>query len=464
MWSITRRDLLKLTASSLIGLSAGCGAGFEPEEIPESVVRFPRTPITGDVRSDRAMLAFFVADDSAVTLRVWDEAGAVVVDEALAPSGDGFHKLRVDALSAGTVYRWAVFGGEAPDFTDRSLIARFRTAPAESEAPVVRLALLACVGQGTVLPDYYMPPGTDNPTTEPFQWELFRSAAGLGLDLDGFVHLGDQAYLDFVWSRQDGTVEAYKHAWGFYHGGGYRDIYPLAPLYATWDDHESTDNRHFDPWEMPAEDAAKLANAQEVWYRLVPIDAMTPDEAPVWRSFRWGATVELILLDCRYELNPGHQMSEAQLAFLLERIEASPCRFVCVATPRPFAKIATSNELSADSQERWESFPLDRDRVTALLDTNETRKVVFVTGDIHMNYLGRTTESGTSVAESSWEVCCTSGNESPFADGLSATQFPFVSKHPHLPLLTFDPGAGTVHVAFYAKDGALAFEQTLTDV
>ena len=31
-------------------------------------------------------------------------------------------------------------------------------------------------------------------------------------------------------------------------------------------------------------------------------------------------------------------------------------------------------------------------------------------------------------------------------------------------MLTFDPDAGTVHVAFYDVDGALTFERTLDDV
>ncbi len=463
---LSRRTVLRLVATAIPTLVVGCngqsGDGlFDPEEVPESTTLFPRTPMVGDVTSTRAVISVHVADDSPVRLRVW--AGqTVVADQPLEPNGDGFHKVILAALFPGESYRYAVFSGEAPAFESRGLIGEFRTAPADDERPVVRFALAGCVGQGTVLPDYYMPPGSPLPTTEPFQWEVFKQAADH--DLDAIVHLGDQGYLDFVWSDEDGTVDAYLNAWGWYHGGGYRDLYPLAPLYTTWDDHEATDNGTFDPWDMTPDEATKLDNAQSAWYKIMPIDAMTPADGPVWRGFQWGQTVELLLLDCRYELDEVQLVSEAQLAWLLDRIESSPCRFVCVATPKPFSIISSSTPLGADNAQRWEGFPSDRAEVTDLIDRLDARHVLFVTGDIHMNYLGRVTEAGTSVSEQAYEVCCTSGNINPIASTLSLDQFEFVDNSPHLPVLTFDPDAGTVHVAFYAADGSVSFERTLDDV
>jgi phosphodiesterase/alkaline phosphatase D-like protein len=456
MPSLSRRRLLTLSITALPALAFGCGSAFDPDSVPESIERFPRTPIAGDMTSTRVVLTFHVADDAPVTLRVWT-GDDIAVDEAIAASGDGFHKVRVDELVPGTTYRYAVFSGDAPRFDGRSLIGQFRTAPADDAVVPVKIALLCCVGQGTVLPDFFIPDG-ELATKAPFQWEVFTHAGAF--DLDALVHLGDQAYLDFVWSMAGGTLDAYLHAWGFYHGGGYRDIYPLAGLSATWDDHESTDNADFDPWDVTPEDAAKLANAKAAWYKVVPIDALTPDERPVWRGFRWGQTLELLLLDARYELTADHLMSEEQLAWLIERIGSSPCRFVCVATPRPFAKITTSQPLASDNGERWEAFPGDRDRLVAAVDAAAAR-VVFVTGDIHMNYLGRASITGEAPSDVAWEVCVTSGNVNPRAAGLSPDQFAFVNTAPHLPVLTFDPTADTVHVAFYGRDGALDFEQLL---
>jgi len=83
---------------------------------------------------------------------------------------------------------------------------------------------------------------------------------------------------------------------------------------------------------------------------------------------------------------------------------------------------------------------------------------------IHMNYLGRATIDGTGVADTRWEVCVTSGNINPSYLSLSDDQFDYVSAEPSFPVLTFDPDAGTVHVAFHLGDGSVGHEQTLTDV
>ena len=61
-------------------------------------------------------------------------------------------------------------------------------------------------------------------------------------------------------------------------------------------------------------------------------------------------------------------------------------------------------------------------------------------------------------------MCCTSGNSNPLADSLSLDQFNWVSDQPHLPVITFDAEAETVHVAFFGSDGSLAFEQTIEDL
>ena len=150
MW--TRRSVLRLAAAAVPGLMLGCAGGFEPDLVPESVERFPRTPIAGDMTSTRVVITCFVADDVPVTLRVWTDE-EVVVDQELPSSGTGFHKVRVDDLTPGTTYQYAVFAGDPKAFENRSLIGQVRTAPAEGESPVLRIGLMSCIGQGTILPD-----------------------------------------------------------------------------------------------------------------------------------------------------------------------------------------------------------------------------------------------------------------------------------------------------------------------
>ena len=65
-------------------------------------------------------------------------------------------------------------------------------------------------------------------------------------------------------------------------------------------------------------------------------------------------------------------------------------------------------EPAADNADRWDGYPEDRARLTAQLDKTERSNVFFVCGDIHMNYLGRGSESGDKLSDLAWEVCCTS--------------------------------------------------------
>ena len=94
MPSYTRRAMLQLSAAVLPALALGCGRSFDPESVPESKERFPRTPIAGDMTQTRIVIAFHVADDSPVTLRIWTDLDTVV-DQKIAPSGDGFHKVMI---------------------------------------------------------------------------------------------------------------------------------------------------------------------------------------------------------------------------------------------------------------------------------------------------------------------------------------------------------------------------------
>ena len=65
MTNITRRTLLKITAASLPVALLGCDSSvFDPQSIPESNTRFPRTPIAGDMTQTRFVLAFYVADNT----------------------------------------------------------------------------------------------------------------------------------------------------------------------------------------------------------------------------------------------------------------------------------------------------------------------------------------------------------------------------------------------------------------
>jgi len=458
--TLSRRDWLTMTSLAVPAMQLGgcAGVDWEPEGIPESTDLFPRTVIAGDMGPEHIVLAVYVADKAPKTLRIWkDGKPRQVLDErTVEPDADGFVKVKVDGLLPGQVHQYAFFDGPTDGFTARSLIGRFQTLPREGRTPPMTLALGSCTGLGSVLPDYIRPD-----QTEPTAYPLYEMAAALDWDL--FVHVGDQGYMDRIYEA-GGTYEQYLAAWGMLHGGSYRNVYPKAAMVATWDDHEVTDNGTVDPWTTDPEEIARIEAGQRAWYRCMPIDGDDPATTPIWRSFRWGHTVEIVLLDCRYELEPDpdrHQMSEAQLQWFLDTLRDSPCRFVCVCTDKPFANIMLEGIAYPGRDERWQGHEADRKRVTDLIDAEGLDHVLFLTGDIHMNYLGRLSETGGAISDTLWEICTTSGNVNPAVNGLSEQQFDFKALEPHLPLVTFDATAGTVTVRFVAIDGTTTYERTL---
>ena len=487
-----RRDFLGTSAALVLAAAAACTDGgvgegesgesgesgeggepgpridFDPAGIDESLEHFPRTPMAGQMQAESVVIAGHVVGASSVTLRVWqptENAGEVfsIDEQVLTPDANGFVKARVEGLRGGEWYEYAWFTGDAETgFETRSLLCRVRTALAEGTLEPVRIAIGACIGRG-ILPEY-----VDPEDIQPVEvWDTMVQAAEQDYDL--FIHLGDQGYMDQVWDA-GGSYEQYLAAWGAYHGGGYRTVYPRSGLLFTWDDHEVTNNGTVDPWTSDAEELARIEAAHRAYYTVMPIEGEGPSEAPLWRSFRWGDTVEFIVLDCRSERGPvedGPYVGEAQYAFLLDRLQNSPCRFKCVVNSVPFARLGIPPgtplvEQLLKPEDRWEGYADQRDAVQAFVDDNAITNVVWVTGDVHMCYVGQVEGEPSSPGRAMWEVCVTSGNTNPLADQLPEAQFPWRSENAHLPLLTFDPEAGEVHVEFVATDGTVSHARTLS--
>ena len=143
------------------------------------------------------------------------------------------------------------------------------------------------------------------------------------------------------------------------------------------------------------------------------------------------------------------------------RLQNSPCRFICVGTDKPFANVMLEGEPYFGASERWQGHLSDRDQVTDVIDAAGMKHVIFVTGDIHMNYVGTLDEQPNTPSGRLFEVCTTSGNTNPLTMFLSQQQFEFTAVRAHMPFLTFDPATGTIAVRFHADDGTLAFEKVI---
>lgn len=499
---LARREFLGLAAGTVMGLATACadadgdelgegetstgtgetgettppdlpegpgeGLAFDPAAVPESVDLFPRTPIAGEMKAASFMVAGYVETGETITLRVWqpgDVEGEVLLafEAEITPDQRGYFKHTVTGLEAGQWYDYGLFAGQAePGFTARSLLCRVRTALPEGSLEPVRIAIAACIGRGTAIPEYVDP---DDP--QPFEpWDTMLEAAEHDYDL--FIHLGDQGYFDAVYDA-GGSLDQYLDAWGAYHGGGYRVVYPKTGLYCTWDDHEVTNNGTVAPWTEDPSELERIANAQRAYFTVLPIDADEPGVDRLWRSFRWGDTVEFIVLDCRSERQPpetGVYLSDEQFAFLLDRLEHSPCRFKCIVNSVPFARLNLDEDLPlidllVDPNDRWEGYMTQRAELQAFVDEREISNVLWITGDVHMCYVGQVELEPATPGESMWEICVTSGNVNGLASELPEAQFPWRSLSPHVPLITFDPEADLVHVEFVDAYGNVSHSRDL---
>ena len=108
----SRRTLLKVSvAAAVLTGCPGADPARDPEAVPEDPTTFPRTPMAGDMTDSRVVFTMFVADaqQGPVTLQIWldGDPSVLVEDRPVQPDADGFAKVRVDGLDAGTWYAYA---------------------------------------------------------------------------------------------------------------------------------------------------------------------------------------------------------------------------------------------------------------------------------------------------------------------------------------------------------------------
>jgi phosphodiesterase/alkaline phosphatase D-like protein len=407
----------------------GALEAFDPEAIPQDDNTFPFALMAGEMQTTSALLAVQLPDTLPKILRVWrptDQPGMVwlVREIEVVPNEDGYAKLPLEGLCPGTWYEYAYFTGDPGDFTTRSLVASFRTAPADDVLEPLTVAITACNGSSLDWP------------------ALLRTAEE---DYDVFIHLGDMAYNDGAF-----TLEQFRQNWrGYFGAAGYRQCFAKAGLYATWDDHEIDDNSNFDRETMDPQQLLKRQNALDAYFEVLPIAAEGPNYR-LWRSFRWGRTAEIIVLDCRYERRPSQQqyISPEQMEWLKERLQNSPCHFKIIMNSVPITNMPGVWDLAAF--DRWEGFPGQRDELLGFIDQHLITNVWFLAGDFHTCFTARVEPSGGLVANT-WEIAVTGGNSNPLpiiATGFGSAPFDYGVTTPRGCLLTFDPVANHVHVRF----------------
>lgn len=268
-------------------------------------------------------------------------------------------------------------------------------------------AKLAAKGEFTTLPDAK----TSVPLT--FAWSADlggqqRCRQGAGgypifdvmrrQNLDFFLFLGDTIYSDHTCPSPPNepgadfkatTLPEYRARHRYQRGAeSLRRFLETVPIYVIWDDHEVR-NDFSGPFDE------RMSVGRQVLREYWPISVHADDPHRLYRSVRYGANLELFILDTRQYRSrnadsdgPAKTMlGAAQLHWLLEGLARSSATWKVVATSVPLS--ISKGGGGALGYDGWAAGPdgpgFERERqviVDAVLQ-QKMKNVVFLAGDVH---------------------------------------------------------------------------------
>lgn len=218
-------------------------------------------------------------------------------------------------------------------------------------------------------------------------------------DPDFFLFLGDTIYADNVCPAPPNepgadfvavTLEEYRARHRYQRGAAsLRRFLEAVPVYVTWDDHEVRNN-----FAGPFDERMPLGRRalREYW----PIGSPPDDPQRLYHSIRYGADLELFILDTRQYRSrnaepdgPGKTMlGSAQLRWLLEGLTSSTATWKVIATSVPLSVPKGGGE-TVPGNDGWAGGPhgtgFERERqvIVDAIVHRRLKNVVFLAGDIH---------------------------------------------------------------------------------
>lgn len=371
---------------------------------------------SGDPLEDRVILWTRVTPDSTVTGPVevaWRlatdvELGDVVASGTFTTDADRDYTVKVDAtgLAPGTTYYYGFIA-----LGRNSLTGKTKTTPTGATAEHLKFGVVSCAN---------------------YQAGFFNAYGSLArrTDLDAVIHLGDYIYeyanfqygSDVVWGDREldpaGEILSlpdYRNRYSTYRlDTQLVRLHQQHPMIAVWDDHESANDAYVDGAENhnPNTEGSweeRKAIARQVYFEWMPIRD-TPEER-IYRTFRYGDLVDLIMLDTRLEgrdkqpttiadsvlLDPERTMLGAeQKQWLFDRLAQSTARWRIIGQQVVFSEfnVGWAGSVTGDTYaatesiflDIWDGYPAERSEIVDYLADNEIDNVVLLTGDFHSTF------------------------------------------------------------------------------
>ncbi len=409
---------------------------------------FPVGVMGGDALPDAAMAWTRYTGSARVVLRVLEMNGLggivrVAHEAPVTPTAAGFAHVDVRGLRPDRPHRFAFLVQEGTKLVARSRMGRFRTAPRAGSCDVLEFGGTSCNVLGGA----------------PFA--PLRHAADANLDF--FLHCGDHTYAD---GGDDAlTLAQYRAKYNAYwQVPGLLELHASGGLYTTWDDHEVFNNWNPETIDDTQAGRDRLAAARQTFfeYRAFRRHATVPNR--LWRSFQWGNTAEVFMLDCRGERRPSTRatadaqfISVAQLEWLKAGLLASTAVFKFIVTSKPITGRST---MDLERSDFWEGYPAQRTKVLRHIVDNKIRGVWFLSGDVHFGAIAKVEASGAFSALREVYMGPAGSGDPGAVDCAPGGQYDATIRRLNYARFRADPFARTLDISFIGSEGNVLCKKT----
>ncbi len=368
-----------------------------PDVLPQGIA-------VGDVTAQSALLWIRTDGPAMVQVElapppVWDTISKLATAEAsvartarltTTAESDFTVTIPLEGLVSATRYRYHVLAGrpeEGKNYVEARLVAKgeFTTLPDVRTSVPVSFAWSGDLG------------GQGRCRQGPDGYPIFDLMGKQNPDF--FIFLGDTIYADAACPSPPNepgadftaaTLEEYRARHRYQRGAeSLRRFLETVPVYVTWDDHEVRNN-FAGPFEkqMPAGRQA----LREYW----PIASPPEDPNRLYRTVRYGADLELFILDTRQYRSRNADpdgptktmLGPVQLKWLLEGLRASTATWKVIATSVPLS-IPKGGGTSVPGNDGWAGgtdgtgFERERQVIVDAILGQKLKNVVFIAADVH---------------------------------------------------------------------------------
>ncbi len=301
-------------------------------------------PVLGDLRSSGAAAWIRLDEPGPVSMTLVDvETGDTSQLQAQAtPGSDGSVRVSLEGLEPATNYRLKFhdFHGTTMDFT---------TLPVDGDK--ARIAFGSCAKEA---------PGSAT------VWKRMDAE-----DISALVLLGDTPYIDTT------DLETQRRRYReFAAADGFKQLAARVPVYSTWDDHDI--GRNDTDGNLEGKE-----NSRQAFMEHRPNPSYGRGEDGIYTKFRQGP-VEVFILDTRWfartegtEEDPT-LLGAAQWSWLDRSLRSSTAPFKVIACGMVF-----NNAVRPGKTDCWGRYPLEYERLLALLEDLHLQDVILVAGDVH---------------------------------------------------------------------------------